>query len=133
MRSHGPMQRGKRRNRLARSLAVALVTSIGTAMSGCALINPPEQVEQKPPAPKPAPVKATAVITPEQRAEASALHAAAIEQMGRGAIGPATTNLALAAKLDPTNERIKRDLVRANRMRSAIGQREVPPRRGVDD
>jgi hypothetical protein len=130
------VQRRRRRNRLARVLAVALVTGAAMTASGCAsigsLFDTPEQAEPKMPVRKPAPVKA-ATVTPEQRAEASALHATALDQMGRGAIGPATSNLALAAKLDPTNAQIRRDLATANRMRSAVSASDVPLRRGSVD
>ena len=115
-----------------RVVSIAFAVCISLAATGCAhidaMFSSPGQVEPKQPVRKPAPAKAIAV-TPEQRAEAKALHATAIEQMGRGAVGPATSNLTQAAKLDPLNTQIRRDLIRANRMRSAIGAGEAPVRR----
>jgi hypothetical protein len=123
----------KRRKPFARALAVAFVASISMTAAGCASIGAmfgsPDATEPKPVVRKSAPVKAAVSVTPERRAEAKALHATALDQMGRGAFGPATSNLRHAAKLDPTNEQIRRDLARANRIRTAIGAGEAPPRR----
>lgn len=113
--------------RFARAL---IVTFALTLTAGCAhvdaMFSSPEQAEPKPTrkvTPK------AAAVSPEQRAEAKALHATALDQIGRGAIGPATSNLTQAAKLDPANEQIRRDLARANRMRSAVNAGEAPVRR----
>ena len=84
------------------------------------------------PAIRKAPAK-TVTVTPERQAQANALHASALDQLGRGAYGPAVSNLTRASKIDPTNEQIRRDLVRANRMRSAIAAGDAPARHGVAD
>ena len=120
----------QRRKSVLRALAIAVVAVGATMTSGCAhiegMFNPPEPAPKsvvRQPASKP-----VLNVTPERREEAKALHAAALGQMGRGAFGPATTNLTQAAKLDPTNEQIRRDLARANRVRSAVGAGEPPMR-----
>jgi Flp pilus assembly protein TadD len=102
-----------------RAVAAAVCLSILTA--GCSHISAvfddaaPKPTLVKPAAaPKPAPV-----VTPAQRAEAGALNATALEQMRRGAIGPAISNLKRAAKLDPDNRQVREDLARAMRMRGA--------------
>lgn len=125
-----------RRKPLARALAVAFVAGVSLTTAGCAHIDAmftSDKAEPKPAVAKPAPAKAVVSVSPERRAEAKALHATALDQMGRGAFGPATTNLTQAAKLDPTNDQIRRDLARANRIRSAIGAGEAPQRRTAVD
>jgi len=113
-----------------RALAISVVAIAATMTSGCSHID--TMFNSSEPAPKPAVrpqvTKPALTVTPERRAEAKALHATALDQMGRGAFGPATTNLTQAAKLDPTNEQIRRDLARANRVRSAVGSGEAPMR-----
>ncbi len=124
----------KRRKPFAPALAVAFVAGISMTTAGCAhLFDSPEQAAPKQPIPKPVLTKAVAPITPEQRAEAKALHAVALNQMGRGAFGPATSNLTRATRLDPTNEQIRRDLARANRVRTAVGAGETPSRSSASD
>lgn len=54
------------------------------------------------------------------RAQAETLRVAALEQMSRGAVGPAVSNLTKASKLDPTNEKVRHDLERALRVRNAM-------------
>lgn len=123
----------KRRKPFARALAVAFVACMSMTAAGCAhLFDTPEQAAPKQPIPKPALTKA-APVSPEQRAEAKALHATALSQMGRGAFGPATSSLTRAVKLDPTNEQIRRDLARANRVRTAVGAGEMPSRSAASD
>jgi cytochrome c-type biogenesis protein CcmH/NrfG len=123
----------QRRKPVARALAVAFVACMSMATAGCAhLFDSPEQAAPKQPIPKPAVTKA-APVSAEQRAEAKALHATALNQMGRGAFGPATSNLTRATRLDPTNEQIRRDLARANRVRSAVGAGEMPSRSAASD
>lgn len=123
MHAHASQQTAGRRKGSARAFAVALLASALLSTAGCAHVDAmfatPKESEPKLAPPKPAPAKAVVRVTPEQRAEAKALHATALKQMSRGAVGPAASNLALAAKLDPANEQIRRDLVRANRMRAA--------------
>ena len=120
---------GQRRKPYLRALAMSLVAIAATMTSGCAHID---AMFNEAPAPKPVVRQPTAKpvlnVTPERRAEAKALHATALDQMGRGAFGPATTNLTLASKLDPANEQIRRDLARANRVRSSVGAGEAPMR-----
>ncbi|NOT39808.1 MAG: hypothetical protein HOP13_04880 [Alphaproteobacteria bacterium] len=133
MHEFGEEQSKRRRKRVA---SIAFAVCLSAFATGCAHIDglfaSPEQAEPKQRVRKPAPAKAVAV-TPEQRAEAKALQATALDQIGRGAIGPATSNLTQAAKLDPTNNQIRRDLVRANRMRSAVGAGEASmPRTKAD-
>lgn len=119
------------RKRVASIVVVACLSVFG---AGCALFgDEPAEPVQKPAVRKLAPVKAAVVVTPEQRAEAKALHTTALDQMGRGAFGPAASNLRRAAKLDPTNEQIRRDLIRADRIRSAFAAGEVPARHGMAD
>ncbi|MFM9865412.1 MAG: hypothetical protein ACKVRO_17615 [Micropepsaceae bacterium] len=117
-----------------RAASIAFALCLSAFATGCAhidaMFSSPEQADPKP-VRKLAP-KAVAV-SPEQRAEAKALHATALGQIGRGAIGPATSNLTQAAKLDPTNEQIRRDLARANRMRSAVAAGDGPVRRTAID
>ncbi len=124
----------QRRKPFARALAVAFVACLSMTAAGCAhLFDSSEQAAPKQPIPKPALTKAVAPVTPEQRAEAKALHVTALNQMGRGAFGPATSNLTRATKLDPTNEQIRRDLARANRVRTAVGAGEMPSRSAATD
>ena len=134
VRDFGHSQRHKH---LARALAVAFVACASTMTAGCAhidaLFNATEEPELKPVLRKPMPVKVAVIVTPERRAQADALHASALHQMSRGAVGPAVSNLTRAAKLDPTNDQIRRDLVRANRIRSAVGAGEAPLRRSAAD
>jgi hypothetical protein len=133
VRGIGSVQSGKRRRK--NTVSIALVVCLSAFATGCshidAMFSEPPQTQQKPTVRK-APIKAVSV-TPERREQANALHASALDQMGRGAYGPAVSSLAQAAKLDPTNEQIRRDLVRANRMRSTIAAGETPARHGVSD
>jgi Flp pilus assembly protein TadD len=108
-------------NRGRRSRAVAAAVCLSLLTAGCSHISavfedpaPKPAVTKPAAAPKPAPV-----VTPAQRAEAGALNATALEQMRRGAIGPAISNLKRAAKLDPENRQVREDLARALRMRGA--------------
>lgn len=133
MRKGGQMSAWEQRCKpYLRALVVALVVAAAAPASGCAsLFRPPVE-----PVPKPAvrqPAKPALVVTPERRAEAKALHATALELMARGAFGPATTNLTQAMKLDPTNDQIRRDLSRANRVRSSVGAGEAPARPSTVD
>jgi hypothetical protein len=120
VRSIGNVQGENRRRKNAVSIALAVCLS--AFATGCAhidaMFSEPPQTQQKP-AVRKVPAK-TATVTPERRAEAKALHASALDQLGRGAYGPAVSSLKQASKLDPTNEQVRRDLVRANRMRSTI-------------
>lgn len=133
MRGIGSDRGESRRRKNAASIALAVCLS--AFATGCAhidaMFSEPAQTEQKP-AVRKAPTK-TVSVTPERRAQANALHASALDQLGRGAYGPAVSNMTKAAKLDPTNEQIRRDLVRANRMRSAIAAGDTPARHGVSD
>jgi hypothetical protein len=133
VRSIGNVQGENRRRKNAVSIALAVCLS--AFATGCshidAMFSEPPQTQQKP-AVRKAPAK-TATVTPERRAEAKALHASALDQLGRGAYGPAVSSLTQASKLDPTNEQIRRDLVRANRMRSTIAAGDTPARHGVSD
>lgn len=133
MRSIGSGQSGNRWRK--NTVSIALVVCLSAFAAGCshidAMFSEPPQTQQKP-AVRKVPAK-TATVTPERRAEANALHTSALDQLGRGAYGPAVSNMTKAAKLDPTNEQIRRDLVRANRMRSTIAAGETPARHGVSD
>lgn len=115
-----PHQAGKRRSRNA---SVFLAACLAASTAGCSHINtmfddperaPKPAVVKSVPAPKPAPI-----VTPAQRAEAKALRTTALQQIRRGAIGPAISNLKLAAKLDPENRQIRRDIAWATSLRSA--------------
>lgn len=133
MRGIGGVQSENKRCKNAAS--IALVVCLSAFAAGCshidAMFSEPAQTEQKP-AVRKAPARAV-TVTPERRAEAKALHASALDQMGRGAYGPAVSSLTQAVKLDPTNEQIRRDLVRANRIRSTISNGETPVRHGIAD
>jgi hypothetical protein len=115
-----PHQRGNRRSRNAFVLVAACLAA---STAGCSHINamfddparaPKPAVVKSVPAPKPAPV-----VTPAQRAEAKALRTTALAQIRRGAIGPAISNLKRAAKLDPENRQVRRDIAWATSLRSA--------------
>ena len=118
--SSNPHPRGHYRSR---ALSVVLAACLAASTAGCSHISamfddparaPKPAVVKAAPAPKPAPV-----ITAAQRAEAKALRTTALQQMHRGAVGPAISNLKRAAKLDPENKQVQRDLARATGMRRA--------------
>lgn len=130
------IERLERRKRLARIVSLALVLGAGQLTAGCAhvggVFGSSDDAEQKPALRKPASAKPKVVVTPAMRAEAEALRIAALDQMSRGAVGPAATSLAKAAKLDPTNEKIRSDLERAIRARNAAASRSASQSAGLD-
>lgn len=127
MRANGNIERLERRKRFARAVSIALVLGTAALTTGCAHIGgvfgASGEAEPKPMLRKPAPAKPKVVVTPAMRTEAEALRVAALDQMSRGAVGPAVTSLTKAAKLDPTNEKIRTDLDRAIRARNAAASR----------
>jgi len=131
MRANGKTANSDRCKRLARAVAVACAVAASTLTSGCAhvgaIFDSPEEAGQRPAVRKSAMPKPKVVVTPAMRAEAEVLRAAAFEQMSRGAVGPAVTNLTKASKLDPTNEKIRIDLDRAIRVRNAVATKAGSP------
>jgi hypothetical protein len=127
MRANGNIERTERHKRLARAVSIALVLGSAALTAGCAhvgsMFGASSEAGQKPALRKPAPPKPKVAVTPAMRAEAEALRVAALDQMSRGAVGPAVTSLTKAAKLDPTNEKIRTDLDRAIRARNAAASR----------
>lgn len=127
MRANVNIERLERRKRFARALSIALVLGAAALTTGCAHIGgvfgASTEAEPKPAVRKPAPPKPKVVVTPAMRAEAEALRVAALDQMSRGAVGPAVTSLTKAAKLDPTNEKIRSDLDRAIRVRNTAASK----------
>ena len=136
MRANGNIELLERRNRLARIVSIALVLGAAGLTSGCAhvggMFGASDEAEPKPALRKPAPAKPKVAVTPAMRAEAEALRVAALDQMSRGAVGPAVTSLTKAAKLDPTNEKIRSDLDRATRARNAAASRSSSQSAGLD-
>ena len=122
MRTNCQMQRMGRRKRWARIVSITLAACAATLASGCAhvgnVFGTSEEAEKKTTIRKPP--KPKVVATPAMRAQAETLRVAALEQMSRGAVGPAVSNLTKASKLDPTNEKVRHDLERALRVRNAM-------------
>ena len=135
MRTNAKYERPKRRKSWARVVSIALALGTATLTAGCAHIDgvfgPSGETEQKPAIRKPLAPKPKATVTPAMRAEAEALRVAALEQMSRGAVGPAVSNLTKAAKLDPSNEKIRHDLDRAIRTRNAVASTSGTSSRGA--
>jgi hypothetical protein len=116
-------QASARHRRPARAVAVALVLGASALSAGCASVG--TMFDSSEPAPKPAVRKVVAPkpkvgVTPAMRAEAEAMRNTALQQMSRGAVGPAVSTLTKASKLDPTNEQIRRDLDQAIRVRGSV-------------
>lgn len=136
MRANGNIERLERRKRLARAVSIALVLGTAALTTGCAhvgdVFGTSADGEPKPAVRKPATAKPKVAVTPAMRAEAEALRVAALDQMSRGAVGPAVTSLTKASKLDPTNEKIRGDLDRAIRARNAAASRSTAQSAGLD-
>lgn len=62
----------------------------------------------------------TEAVQQRTPAQAAALRATALDQLNRGEVDGAVTNLKAARELDPSNELIQRDLDRALRIRATV-------------